>query len=280
MTLSQCIQHYRIQFFILLLLISGLYFSIVPPMVQQWYHDDNYSHGFLVPFIAGYFLYRRLDEVKQAAVEPSNLGLLVIVFALVQLTVAWLATEYFTLRSSLIVLLAGMVIYYFGIAIYKATAMPIAYLFFMVPVPYIIYDAAAFPLKLFVTKLSVEFLQGVGVAAVREGNIIMFPALTLEVADACSGIRSLVSLLALGVAYAFFINPGHLKRWVIILSAIPIAIFTNALRVIGTGVLAQYYGASAAEGFFHEFAGMVVFAMAMAMLVGVGVLLKGRDVKR
>jgi exosortase len=146
----------------------------------------------------------------------------------------------------------------------------------MVPLPYIIYNAAAFPLKLFVTRVSVAFLKLIGISVLREGNIIMFPATTLEVADACSGMRSLMSLIALAVAYAFFIKTSTWKRWIIILSAVPIAIFTNAMRVIVTGILAQHWGKKAAEGFFHEFAGLMVFAVAVALLVGIGAALKGK----
>ena len=277
MTLAESIQRYRIHLLLALLLLAGLYSTIVPGMVMQWYQDDNYSHGFLVPIIAGYFLYQRWDGLKAIRVTPSNLGLAVILLALAQLTVAWLGMEYFTLRSSLVVLIAGMVIYFFGTEVFKSARLPILYLFFMIPLPYIVYDALAFPLKLFVTKVSVWFMKMIGIVVLREGNIIMFPATTLEVADACSGIRSLVSLLALAVAYAFFINISPLKRWIIILSAIPIAIFTNAMRVIGTGILAQHWGAQAAEGFFHEFAGLVVFALAMVMLVGLGAILGKRN---
>jgi exosortase len=114
------------------------------------------------------------------------------------------------------------------------------------------------------------------VVVMREGNIIMLPLTTLEVADACSGIRSLISLLALAVAYAFFLKITPLRRTLLILAAIPIAIFTNALRVIGTGLLAQYWGAKAAEGFFHEFAGMAVFVLAIVLLVSLGACLSGR----
>jgi exosortase len=153
-------------------------------------------------------------------------------------------------------------------------ALPLGYLIFMVPIPYIIYDMAAFPLKLFVTRVSVAFLKIVGVVVMREGNIIMFPTTTLEVADACSGIRSLISLLAIAVAYAFVMQTSNARRWIIIFSAIPIAVATNALRVIITGILAQWWGAKAAEGFFHEFAGMAVFVLAMVMLVTFGELLR------
>lgn len=257
-----------------LLLLVALYWEIVPSMVGQWQQDENYSHGFLVPLIAGYFFWQRWPELREKLVKPVNMGLVVLVLGLLQLLVSWLGSEYFTMRSSLIVLLAGLTLFLFGWDLLKGMALPLGYLFFMVPIPYIIYDMVAFPLKLFVTKVSVGFLKLAGVVVMREGNIIIFPATTLEVADACSGIRSLLSLLALAVAYAFFISLPTRFRWLLILSAVPIAVATNALRVIVTGFLAQWWGAKAAEGFFHEFAGLAVFALAMVLLVGFGALLK------
>lgn len=260
----------------LLVLLAGLYWKIVPDMVMDWYRDDNYSHGFLVPFIAGYFFWQRWPDLKDRVIKPDGLGLLVIVLALVQLLVAWLGTEYFTMRSSLVVLLVGVVLYWYGREVFRGMTLPLLFLLFMVPIPYLIYDMAAFPLKLFVAKVSVGFLKGVGITVLREGNIIQFPATTLEVADACSGIRSLMSLLALGFAYAFVLPMQTWKRWIVVVSAVPIAIATNAFRVIATGVLAQFWGARAAQGFFHEFAGLAVFALAMVLLIGVGALLKER----
>ncbi len=153
-------------------------------------------------------------------------------------------------------------------------ALPIGFLIFMVPLPYIVYDALAFPLKLFVAKFSVISLKAMGVIVLREGNIIMFPNTVLEVADACSGLRSLMSLIALAVAFAFMSQKTSFKRTFLILMAVPIAILTNMIRVIVTGFLAQYYGAAAAEGFFHEFAGLAVFALAMVLLVLSGTLLR------
>ncbi|MFZ3209103.1 MAG: exosortase A [Geobacteraceae bacterium] len=273
MTFTETGRTYRWYLVCVGLLLLGLYWKIVPGMALDWYHDENYSHGFLVPLIAGYFLYTRWEELKHAPVIPWSAGLAVILIGLCMLLVGWLGVEYFTMRSSLIVLLAGLALYFFGTGVFRIITLPIAYLFFMVPIPYIIYDAVAFPLKLFVTKVSVATLKMSGVSVLREGNIIMFPSTTLEVADACSGIRSLISLLALAVAYAFFLRITPLKRWLLICAAIPIAIFTNALRVIVTGFLAQYWGAKVAEGFFHEFAGLAVFAVAMVMLVSLGALL-------
>lgn len=273
MTLNEALRTYRIQLLFIVPLLVALYYTIVPDMVLQWYHDDNYSHGFIVPIISGWFLYNRREEVLKALVSPWWPGLVVILAGLFQLTVAWLGNEYFTMRSSLVVLLAGMILYFFGREVFSAVKLPLGYLLFMVPIPYIIYDAAAFPLKLFITKVSVWTLKAVGIVVWREGNILMFPEVTFEVADACSGTRSLMSLLALGVAYAFISQTSSTKRWILVLATVPIAIFTNALRVIVTGILAQWWGAKAAEGFFHEFAGLAVFALAMILLVLLGTVL-------
>lgn len=274
MSFAESVKTYRLHLLGIILLLAGIYAAIIPYMVKQWAQDDNYSHGFLVPIIAGYFLWQRWPDLKNRIVKPDGLGLAVVALALLQLIIAWLGTEYFTMRSSLIVLLAGLVLYLFGREVLKGVALPLGYLIFMVPIPYIIYDAVAFPLKLFITKTSVAFLQMMGVVVMREGNVIMLPTTTLEVADACSGIRSLMSLLALATAYAFMIQTSRLKRVILIVSAVPIAILTNGMRVIVTGILAQWWGAKAAEGFFHEFAGLAVFALAMILLVAEGALLR------
>jgi len=166
------------------------------------------------------------------------------------------------------------VFFFFGKRVWQLSALSLLFLFFMVPLPYIIYDAVSFPLKLFVTKTSVGALKLMGLPVLREGNIIMFPELTLEVADACSGLRSLVSLLALGVAAAFVVELKGWQRVLVVISAVPIAIFTNWVRVVVTGVLSNRYGAEAASGFFHEFAGFTVFIVALALLGALTFLLK------
>lgn len=253
-----------------------LYWPILVPMVRQWAADDNYSHGFLVPFIAGYLAWMRRDALVSARIAPSNAGLAVVLFGLGMLLLGWLGTEYFTMRSSLVVVLAGCALYLLGWPVSRILLPSLAYLLLMIPIPYVVYDAAAFPLKLFVTKVSVLVLKALGVVLWQEGNIIMFPEITLEVADACSGLRSIMSLLALGAAYALVLHSSVRDRVVLIAATLPIAVLTNCLRVIATGVLAQYYGAAAAEGFFHEFAGMFIFFVAVAMFVGLGALLRRR----
>lgn len=258
----------------LLPLLVLAYWTVVPGMVSDWNNDPNYSHGFLVPLIAGYFAWQKWPELRSLPVRPSNLGLLVVIGSLLLLIFGFAGTEYFTMRSSLVFLLAGIILFWFGWALFKGLLLPVGFLLFMVPLPYIVYDAMAFPLKLLVAKFSVAALKLMGIAVLREGNIIMFPQTVLEVADACSGLRSLMSLLALAVAYAVFSQRSNLMRVIMVLSAVPIAIATNMFRVIATGVLAHFYGAAAAEGFFHEFAGLAVFALAMILLFVLGAVLR------
>jgi len=275
MTLAESLRKQRIQLFCLLLLLAAVYSRIIQSMVMQWANDENYSHGFIVPLIAAWFLYERRDELRNMPVAPWNPGLAVTILGLLQLLLGFLATELFTMRSSLLLVLAGLTLFFFGRQIFRKTLLPLGYLILMIPLPYILYDSVAFPLKLLVSRVSVAALQMMGIVVLREGNMIMFPALTLEVAEACSGMRSLVSLLALSAGYAIYLRTTGFKRWFLILSAVPIAVCTNAIRVIVTGILAQRWGAGAAEGFFHEFAGLAVFGMAVVFL-----LLAGRLVKR
>ena len=243
-----------------------IYADILTDLYHSWLEDPNYSHGLLVPLISVYFIWQKKDKLKQIPVIPSNTGLFLIVFALIVLIVGVAAQEFFTKRSSMVFLLTGIIVFLLGWQWLKELLLPVGFLFFMIPLPYIVYDAMAFPLKLFVAKFSVICLKLMGVVVWREGNIIMFPQTTLEVADACSGLRSLMSLLALGVALAFLTQKKKGAMLILVILTIPIAIVTNMIRVIGTGFLAQYYGAAAAEGFFHEFAGMGVFVLAMVML--------------
>ncbi|GAB6059654.1 exosortase A [Desulfonatronum parangueonense] len=273
MTFTEALYKFRFYLLLLIPILAVMYFDIISLMVFQWANDENYSHGFLVPLISGFFIYQRWDQLRTAPVDPSNVGLFVVFLGLCQLVLGWLGTELFNMRLSLVVILCGMTIYLFGIRVFKIMALPLLFLVLMIPIPYIVYDAAAFPLKLFVTNISVATLKMLGVVVWNEGNIIMFTNTVLEVADACSGLRSIMSLLALAVAFAFLTQKSNTKRAIIIASAIPIAVATNAMRVIVTGFLAQYWGAQVAQGFFHDFAGFAVFAVAMILLLALGGIL-------
>jgi exosortase len=272
---SQLSKNTTFLFAILIICICWAYSTIFQNLFFILIDDPNYSHGLLVPLISSYFIWQKKDELSLLPIKPSNGGGVVIIFSILLLVAGVAAQVFYTKRISAIFLLVGIVVFLLGWEWLKNLALPIGFLFFMIPLPYIVYDALAFPLKLFVAKFSVIALKLMNVIVLREGNIIMFPHTTFEVADACSGLRSLMSLLALGVALAVFSQKKINAMALLVALTIPIAILTNMIRVIGTGFLAQYYGAAAAEGFFHEFAGMGVFILAMVLLfVASGVVRK------
>ncbi len=250
-----------------------LYGRLLLRLAGEWRDDPNYSHGFLIPVISGYFLWQRREELRKIALRPAATGITVIVFGLGLLLLGHLSGEYFTMSSSLLVVLAGTVIFVAGFGFLRAVAFPLGYLLFMIPLPYLVYNSFAFPLKLFVSRVSVASLQALGYTVLREGNIISFPSTTLEVADACSGMRSIVSLLALATAASHLSLRGWVRKGALVVLAVPIAVAVNAFRVIVTGMLANRYGARAAEGFYHEFAGLVIFGAAIVLLGGAAWLL-------
>ncbi|GAB7078393.1 exosortase [Megalodesulfovibrio paquesii] len=250
---------------VLLAALLYLYQTVLFRMVQEWMHDENSSHGFLIPAISGYLAWIRREELARAPVRSCFWGLPVILFGLSLLCAGHFATEYFTQRASFVVVLTGMTLYFGGTAIFRLLWVPLAYLLFMIPIPAVIMDTIAFPLKLFVTKISVMLLHGLGVMVLREGNVMLFPNITLEVVNACSGLRSIVSMFAIGTAMALLLEPRLSNRIILVLLALPVSIVTNIGRVVITGLLARHIGAAAAEGFFHEFAGLAVFGMALAI---------------
>lgn len=250
------------------------YHQVVAGMVHDWYTDDNASHGFLIPLISGYIVWTRRQELAAAPVGSSPAGFVLAVAAAGMLVAGWLASELFSMRLSLVAALGGCILFWLGRTVFARLLTPLLFLVFMIPVPAIVYDAAAFPLKLFVSWFSVGVLKTMGLMVVREGNVIMFPNIVLEVVDACSGLRSLTSLLALATSYALVFVSVPWQRLVLIAAAIPIAVAANVLRVVGTGLLARHFGAAAAEGFFHEFAGLATFALALAILAGLHQVLR------
>ncbi len=225
-----------------------LYASVLPNLVADWGNDPDYSHGFLIPVLSGYFLWERRHTLA-------------------------LGAELFLMRVSLVVLIAGLVLYHGGWRYLKGMAFPIVFLLFMIPWPAIILNALTFPLQLLAARLSTSSLQLMNLPVYREGNVIFLPHATLEVVEACSGIRSLVSLLALAVVFAYMTQRHVWKIAVLVVSATPIAIIANAFRIWGTGVLAHVYGPQAAEGFYHTFAGWLVFVIAFVLLTVEGAVL-------
>lgn len=243
-----------------------LYSGTVMEMARNWQRDENFSHGFLIPFITGLMIWQRRDQLAQQKATPANWGLLIVLAAMGMHIAGSLSAEMFVMRSSLIVCLGGMIVYFFGSKVFAIISIPVAYLFFMVPIPKIIWNPIAFPLQLMAAKLSSVGIQILGIPVLREGNILHLSNVSLEVVDACSGLRSLVSLLALSGAFSYMTNLDIPRKIILFLSAVPIAILVNILRLTFTGILARYAGAEAAKGFLHELSGLVVFVLACVFL--------------
>jgi exosortase A len=243
-----------------------VYLPMLRKLVYDWGHDDNYSHGFLIVPIAAYLVWERRDELLAARPSPSTLGLVVVAVSLMMLVAGQLGAELFLTRISLIGVLAGAVLFLYGWEHLRVVWFPLAFLLLMIPIPAIIFNQIAFPLQLLASRFGETVLRLFNIPVLREGNVMTLANTQLEVAEACSGIRSLISLLTLGIVYGYFTDKRFLVRLVIALSTIPVAIVANGLRVAGTGIAAYHYGEEAAQGFFHEFSGWAVFVVSLAMV--------------
>ena len=265
---------------LLLLVILGalttLYHSILAGMIQDWSKNDNYSHGFFIPLISGYMVWSMKDELRRLSVKPANWGIFLLVAGLGQLYIARVGSEYFLQRSSIILVLLGTVLFLAGTAMARRVMVPLVYLLFMVPLPAIIWNKIAFPMQLFSSAATEVVVRAIGIPILREGNVLYLAQTTLEVIDACSGLRSLTTMFALSGAFAWFSALSTNRKWILFLAAAPIAIFANIVRLTGTAGLASVYGEKVAQGFLHDFSGMFVFIIGLLMLIFTSKLLHSR----
>jgi exosortase len=200
-------------------------------------------------------------------IKPSNLGLVVMLGAIGLLLVGSLGSELFTCRFSLLVMLVGMIVFLAGWKTLRVMAFPLCFFVFVIPLPTIIYDEITFPLLLIASRFAAFWLEVVHVPVLRDGNILILSNFSLEVVEACSGIRSLMTLLSLAVVYVYFLEPRRWAQTMLVLLMLPIAIFSNAIRIMGTGIIAHRFGPLAAQGFMHEFSSWVVFLIALLLLL-------------
>lgn len=261
---------------ILAIFIGVLYAGVLFRLAQDWIHDPDYSHGFLIPLFSGYLVWRMRRKLARLPIRPSWWGFVGILGSLSVLVVGRLGAELFLTRSSFVFLLASIVLFFLGWRWLRTLVFPLACLFLMIPIPAIIFDQISLPLQFFASHVASSLLTLVGVPVLREGNIIHLPALTLEVAEACSGIRSLISLFALAIIYGYFLESSIWRRVVLVAAAVPIAVITNAMRIMGTGLLVEYWTPEMGTGFFHAFSGWLIFVMAFLLLFAFHQLLRFR----
>jgi exosortase len=249
--------------------VMALYAPVMVKLALDWWHDPNYSYGFLIPPLAAYLIWVNRERLIETPMRPSNWGLALAIGAAGVLFLGSLGAELFLTRISLIGMLAALVVYLFGWRWLWRLAFPFCMLLLMIPPPEIIFNQVAFPMQLAATRMAGGFLGGLGIPVLLEGNLIQLPNnVTLEVAVACSGVRSLMALFAAGVTYAYFLDSRQAIRWILISATIPIAVIANGVRIAGTGMLSYLVSERAAEGYFHLFSGWVIFASGFLLIVG------------
>jgi exosortase len=251
---------------VLAVLSIWLYWPTLAHLVGQWWNDPNFSHGFFVPLFSAFVIWQERDRLARITPQPSWAGLIVLLAALGMLVVGRLGAELFLDRSSLLLLLAGVVILFLGWNLFRAVLFPWAFLVLMIPIPTIVFNQITFPLQLLASKVAATVLPVLGVPILREGNVINLPSMALEIAEACSGIRSLMSLVTLAIIYGYLMEKRLWVRWLLALASVPIAVAANSIRIIGTGLLVQYWDVEKAEGYFHASWGWIIFVVSLVML--------------
>jgi len=248
------------------LLVAAVYYQVLVKLVIDWWQTPDFSHGFLVPPFAAYLIWEKRKTLRATKVAPSWSGIAVMALGLIVLLLGVYGSELFLSRVSLIILLAGLVLCFGGRQFLKELRFALLVLLLAIPIPAILFSQITFPLQILASKLASGLLPLFGVPVLREGNVIELPLMKLEVAEACSGIRSLMSLFTLAVFYGYFMEKSAWRRVALVLASIPIAIAANAVRILGTGLCVQFWDPDKALGFFHEFSGWVIFLVSLASL--------------
>ena len=253
----------------LLLLVAWLYGSILKHLFLEWvgpHHNQNFEHGILVPIFALFMLWQGRRQLAEIVPAPSWAGLPLVVLSMIVLVVGVLGADIFLPRVSLLILLAGLIILILGWTFFRAVLFPWAFLILMIPIPALLINRVTFPLQFVAAKWAAALLELIGVPVLLEGNLLTLARKQLDVAEACSGIRSLLSLVTLAIMYGYLLESRKWVRVVLVCAAVPIAVAANSFRVFGTGLLVQHGYENEAEGFYHTVSGLVIFAVALVML--------------
>jgi exosortase len=259
-------EHWRV--LLLSFIVLGLYAPILERLMRQWYVDPNYSHGFFVPILSGYLISNKWREISAIKSRPSVWGAVAVLTSLAVLYLGSLGSELFLQRISLVGVIAGLILYFGGWRRLSAVAFPVAFLLFMIPLPAVIYNQIVFPLQLLASRFATACLDVMNLFPVlREGNLMILDGYTLEVVGACSGIRSLTSLVALAMGYSYLTERRFGVRAFLVLAMVPVAIVSNGIRVVITAILVNYYGYKTAEGFMHSFSGWAIFLVSVILLL-------------
>jgi exosortase len=251
-------------------LLGAAYWFVATGLVRQWLDDPNYTHGLFVVPMAAVLAWRRRDRIAESPARPSAVGMAVLVLAAAFYMLGVAAAELFLMRASLVGVIIGLVWSLQGTARTRALAWPLLFLFFMIPLPYLVYYRLTFPLQLQSSAITGAILHAWGMPVLREGNVLRLEGYSLEVITACSGLRSIMTLGTLAVFLVEFLHVGRWGRVLFLLLVVPVAVVANSVRLVVTAVLSAISGPEAAEGFLHGFSGVVVFLLGLAVLIALG----------
>ena len=253
------------QFGVLTALLLWAYGPTLWRLVGEWWRNEDYNFGFIVPVFSAFVLWQERDRLREVVHLPSWSGLTLLFLGLVVLTLGQLGAELFTARASVLLVLAGIVVLFYGWQMFRAVLFPWAFLLLAIPFPTLIYNKITFPLQLLASRVAAAVLPVFNVPVFREGNVIHMASISLNVAEACSGIRSLMSLIALAIIYGYLLERRLWVRWLLAVAAVPIAVIANGARVISTGLMAQINPQNA-EGYAHLSLGWAVFVVSLILL--------------
>ncbi len=252
-----------------------LFYYPLRELLVDWIIDPNYQHGFLIPLVSVYFLWQKKEEMGSLAPAPAlGGGLMLLCLSMLLFVLGTAAAEWFVSRVAMLLCLIGLVIFFGGKNLFKVIWFPILYLAFMIPLPYILYYKVAFPLQQVASFSAFHTLGLIGIAGLKEGNILHFPGFSLEVIEACSGLRSMMVLVALAALVAYSTKLPNISRWILFFAAVPIAVVANIFRLLIIAALGIFWSAEAAESFLHEGSGLLVFLCGLFLLLGFAGLLK------
>lgn len=258
---------------IIVALLVLLYVDVLPSVVSDWYNDEGYSHGFLVLPLALYIAWTHRAKILAEEARNETWGLAIVAGGCLMYVVGQLGAEMFTMRTSVLVIIAGLTINFWGFRRLKHLAFPLLLLLSAIPLPYVLYNRLAAPLQLFASTVATDVLHMFSIPVFRDGNVIHLAESSLGVAEACSGLRSISSLAVMGLLLGYFQDKGLVRSLVLVLCSVPIAIFVNVFRVTGTAFLVEYGDVTLAMGFYHSFAGWLVFLLGFLLLSAAAKLL-------
>ena len=249
----------------LIILVALLFCPAIAKLVKMWGTNDDYSHGFFVIPISFYMVWQRREKLRNLNFQPSWMGLPVLIVGSVSYLIASITKFHSLTHLAMPIVILGLLLFFGGWRLVIELSLPLLFLFFMFPIPSSYYVQITNQLKLVVTKISEESINLMRIPVYREGNILFLASTQLEVTEACSGIRSMYSFLMLSCLFSLF-SVRLSPKIVLIISAVPLAMAVNIIRIIVTAVLANFFGEEIAQGFFHQFSGMILFILGLCAL--------------